>query len=89
MMSKTNEIINKLETLTNFIEEAQIKLQQGEIINLSHLDGEVAELCNEILQLPPQDATQVQPIMGNMISKLEELGLALKDFQSNLKNKNA
>ena len=85
-MSKATEIINKLEALTLFIEEAQLKLQQGEVISLSHLDGEVAQLCNGALGLPPQEAVQVQPIMGDMISKLETLSLSLQDFQNNLKN---
>lgn len=85
-MSKVDEITNKLEAITNFIEQAQIKLQQGEVIDLTHLDGEVAQLCNDTLQLPPADAQRIQPIMGNMISKLEELGTALQDFQTNLKN---
>lgn len=88
MMSKSDEIIKKLNDITAFIEGAQQKLSEGEVINLTHLDGEVETLCQETLTLAPQEAAQVQPVMGNMISKLEELGLALKDFQSNLKNSN-
>ncbi len=87
-MSKANDIKQKLEQIILFIEEAQKKLQEGEVINLSHLDGEVEALCQQTLQLPPSDAIEVQPIMGNMITKLEELGVALKDFQSNLKEQN-
>lgn len=88
-MGKPDQIVTKLEELTRYIENAQVKLQEGEVINLSHLDGEVAQLCEETLQLLPEEATRVQPVMSNMISRLEELGLALKDFQSNLKNKGA
>ncbi|HPD82386.1 MAG: hypothetical protein R3D88_02295 [Alphaproteobacteria bacterium] len=88
-MSKADAIVTKLEDLTRFIEEAQDKLREGEVLNLSHLDEEVARLCEETLTLPPQDAARVQPIMGTMISKLEELGMALKDFQTNLQNRSA
>ena len=86
-MTKADEIVNRLKELTTFIEDAQERLKKGEILNLSHLDGDVAELCEQTLQLSPVDAGRVQPIMGSMITKLEELGLALKDFQSHLKNK--
>ncbi len=88
-MNNADQIAGKLQELTRFIEDAQKKLHDGEVLNLSHLDNEVAQLCEETLKLPPQDAMQVQPIMGDMISKLEELSLALKDFQTNLKAKEA
>lgn len=86
-MSKANDITQKLNALTQFIEDAQQKLQKGEVVNLSHLDAEVAQLCDDTLQLPPKEAVKVQPIMGNMIAKLETLGLALQDFQTALKEK--
>lgn len=87
-MTKTDAIVTKLQDMTQFIEQAQEKLKKGDVINLSHLDGEVAQLCDETLKLPPQEAMKVQPIMAKMISRLEELGLALKDFQASLKNVN-
>lgn len=86
-MSKADNISQKLNALTQFIEEAQEKLQKGEVVNLTHLDAEVAQLCDETLKLPPKEAVKVQPIMGNMITKLETLGLALKDFQTSMKAK--
>lgn len=86
-MSKAEEIRGRLEELTSFIEEAQSELADGKVINLSHLDDEVSELCEKTLRLPPQEAQQVQPVMGTMISRLEELSVALQDFQKNLKNK--
>jgi hypothetical protein len=87
-MSKSEEIIAKLNGLTQFIEEALTKLQNGEVVDLSHLDAKVAQLCEETLKLPPEEAVKVQPVMGDMISKLETLGLALQDFQKSLKDQN-
>lgn len=87
-MSDANKIAARLQELTSFIEDARNKLSNGEIIKIAHLDGEIAQICNQTLSLPPKEAVQVQPIMANMISRLEELGLALKDFQNNLKSKN-
>lgn len=84
-MSKADDIAQRLQELTEFIVNAQAQLKNGEVVNLSHLDDEVGQLCDETLKLKPEEAVRVQPIMADMISKLEELGLALKDFQSNLK----
>lgn len=86
-MSKADDIVNRLTQLTAFIETAEIQLSKGEVVNLSHLDSEVDELCNQATNLPPADIAKVQPVMATMISKLEQLGLALKDFQADLKSR--
>ena len=86
-MSTTSEIIEKLEALTRFIGDAHTALNEGAVVDLSYLDGEVAKICEETLSLPAQEAAKVQPIMGEMITKLEALGVALQDFQSHMKSK--
>jgi hypothetical protein len=87
-MSKAQNIIIRLTELSSFIDEAQTKLDNGEIVNLTHLDDEVSTLCEETLSLPPQEAVQVQAVMAEMISKLEKLSVALQEFQDNLKSGN-
>ncbi len=87
-MSKSEDIITKLSELTQFIENALDRLQNEDVVDLSHLDGEVAGLCEETLTLPPEEAVKVQPVMGEMITKLERLGMALQDFQNSLKDQN-
>ena len=86
-MSNTEQIAVRLQELTSFIQNAKEKLGNGEVVDLAHLDGEVEQICEQALKLKPEEALNVQPVMAEMISKLEELGLALKDFQDNLKPK--
>ena len=85
-MTDTNSIISRLSELTDFITEALARLEDGEVLNLNHLDDEVEALCEKSMALPPAEAAKIQEPMSQMISKLEELGVALKDFQSNLKD---
>lgn len=91
-MSNADDITQRLQELTTFIEEAHKQLKEGEVVNLSLLDDEVGELCDQTLQLKPQEAVKVQPVMADMINKLEKLGVALKDYQEahkmSLSNKN-
>ena len=87
-MNSAEEISNKLKGLISFIENAQEELKGGKVVDLSHLDGEVARICEDTLRLKPEEANNVQPIMAEMISKLETLGIALQEFQKNLKDKN-
>lgn len=84
-MKNKDQLIAELNRLSAFIEEAQVKLGDGEIVNLSHLDSEVETICQEIVKLPPKQAQDVQPVMADMISKLETLGISLQEFQKNLK----
>ena len=81
-MSQTAPIIKRINELTDFIGRAQDKLQQGEVSDVSHLDNEVKRLCDQTLSLKAADALQVQPSMGEMITKLEQFAQALKDFQT-------
>jgi urease accessory protein UreF len=85
-MSNPQKISQRLQELSDFIESAHTSLGEGEVVNLSHLDGEIEQLCNAALRLPPADAKEVQPVMADMISKLEALGLALQEFQNGLKS---
>lgn len=87
MTNEAELIIDKLNAMNGFIDEAESALEKGNIINLSHLDDEVAQLCAQTLSLPPEQAKSVQPIMANMIGKLEALALSLQSFQAQLKEK--
>ena len=87
-MSSAQEISSQLKELVSFIENAHEQLSSGTVVDLSRLDDEVARICEETLQLSPEEANNVQPAMAEMISKLEALGVALKEFQDGLRNKN-
>ena len=82
----TEEIIAQLQQMISEIESAQEQLQAGTVADLSTLDTKVAEICEETIKLPPAEAMAVQPIMAEMIGKLEAFGLALKDFKNSFQN---
>jgi len=86
MNTQANNITKKLDDLTQFIEDAHPKLEKGQVIPLSHLDEDVAKLCEQSLSLPPAEAKTIQPAMARMISKLESLGIALQTFQEQIKS---
>lgn len=88
-MSNVEDIKERLQSLTNFVAEAQDRIDAGEMVNLSRLDDEVATLCDETLALPPEQAAEVQPVMGEMISKLEILSNSLREYKDNMNKKNS
>ena len=81
-MANPDQIIKRMNDVTHFIKGAQEKLKTGEVVNLSHLDSEVAQLCDQTLNMVKADAMKIQPAMAEMITQLETLGLQLKDFQN-------
>ena len=80
-MSEAEDIKNRMEQLTQFIIEVNEKIKGGDMVDLTGLDDEVASLCDRSVALPPQLAIQMQPLMSEMIAKLEDLSVTLEDFQ--------
>ncbi|NQZ14957.1 MAG: hypothetical protein HRT94_09070 [Alphaproteobacteria bacterium] len=79
------QIIQQLQDVSETIDQAQNDIAAGLVRDLSHLDNHVAQICNDIVNLSPEDAAQVQPIMADMISKLEALASSLQTFKSQMK----
>ncbi len=84
-MSNPDQIIGRMNELTDFIKRAQEKLKNGDLVDLSHLDAEVSKLCDITLAMKQADAMKIQPAMADMITQLEQLGIQLKDFQNSFK----
>lgn len=84
-MKNKQDIVKELTRLTAFIETTHTKLGDGKVESLSDLDSAVEALCCDIIALPAVEAKSVQPMMADMITKLEALGIALQEFQTKLK----
>lgn len=80
-MSDVQDISIRMQDLIHFIEDASESVRSGVMTDLQGLDEEVASLCDRTISLPPEQALEVQPLMAEMISRLEDLGRALKEFQ--------
>ena len=86
LMSEKDDIQNRMLEISAFIDDANGHITKGEMVDLTGLDDEVASLCDRTVALPPQDAVTIQPLMAEMISKLEVLSQSLQDFQNKLKD---
>ncbi len=77
-----DQITAKLEEIIQTVNAAQADVSAGIVKNLSHMDKDVAKICEEIVKLPQEEAAQVQPIMADMITRLEALAQSLQNFKS-------
>lgn len=81
MTQTRDQIEQRKRDITVFIEQSVQQVREGRMVTLHHLDDEVASLCDAAVTLPPVDAKHVQPLMAEMIGKLEQLSAALQDYQ--------
>jgi hypothetical protein len=85
-MSEVADILSRMQNVCDYIITSTTQVEAGEMVNLSGLDDDVAALCERAIALPPDQATQIQPLMADMISQLERLGTALRDYQDRLRS---
>ena len=79
------EIRRKMETLRDYISDAENIVAGGKMVDLSGLDKNVSVICTQAIALPPDQARDIQPLMAEVIGNLERLSMALKDFKDSVK----
>lgn len=75
----TIPIIQRLHELRFDVQDALLKVQQDKPIDMSGIDERVEELCETMLEQPPEIKDQAEPLMTEIISTLEQLAYALQD----------
>jgi hypothetical protein len=82
----TASFLDRLKAEIDKLEQAQTKLEQGEIMDFEEIKGRVAALCEDITNSPPsQDVQEFEETlnkMGDLITILDSLTQQLKDIQA-------
>lgn len=82
----TSSFLDRLKAEIDKLEQAQTKLEQGEIVDFEEIKGHVAALCEDITHNPPsQDVQEFEETltkMGDLIAILDSLTAQLKDIQA-------
>lgn len=74
----------ELQAQIDKIDNAIAALPDGEIGDLQELDRNVSDLCNRLENAPRDIAQESEPLMSQMISRLEELEQKLRSHQDEL-----
>ncbi len=69
------------------IDKALADIAAGKIVNLGKMDDEVAALCREVESAGSETAHAMKAVLGTMITKLDELGERLTEFQARMQGK--
>jgi hypothetical protein len=82
----TASFLDRLKAEIDKLEQAQTKLEQGEIVDFEEIKERVAVLCDDITNNPPsedvQEFEETLNKMGDLIAILDSLTAQLKDIQA-------
>lgn len=63
------------------LDDTIVKVRQNVLVDIGFMDKDVAVLCKRILNADPAVARELEPRMVEMINRLDELAIELKDYQ--------
>lgn len=79
-MNNAKSITERLHDLIRFIDEAHISVDNGSVPPIKTIEQRVVQICVEAEKSPPDIARQAQPLIAQMITKLDELAVKLQSF---------
>ena len=69
------------------IDTALKKAEAGEIIALDKLNTDSERLCNQLQNTDPQTGQALQPLLAEMIARLDELEVKLREIHAGMADK--
>ncbi|MCD8497258.1 MAG: hypothetical protein LRZ85_03740 [Alphaproteobacteria bacterium] len=81
-MNDASHLESRFQALLHVIDEAQAQAAAGRVMDLSALKTDAERLCAEILKAPPEVARNFQPLIGDMISRLDSLEQTLNTLRT-------
>lgn len=81
----TEAIEAQLEKANGIVEEAKAKLQAGDEVDLSGLDQLVAEVCQQITQLPEEKAAEFAGRLQELMESLNQIAALLQQQQQQVR----
>lgn len=80
-MADKQSLEKRFEDLRIFIESATNDAEKGKIKDMKPLEREVEALCKDVEQSKPETATQMKPVLADMIERLDHLADAIQAQQ--------
>lgn len=71
MMTTKAELLTELSEISSVVSDARKKLEDDEHVLLNGIDSRIAETCRSVVDLPPDDALEVRPILSTLLDDLK------------------
>lgn len=70
-MTTKAELLTELSDISSVVSDARKKLEDDEHVFLSGIDSRIAETFRSVVDLPPDDALEVRPILSSLLDDLK------------------
>lgn len=78
---QAENLIARLDAMTRTIEEAEQNLWEGQAVDISHLDTDVAKICQEIETAQRETAIATEEPIRRMVAALDSLAATLRSAE--------
>lgn len=79
-----SEFEDRFASMIVIIDGALDALQASKMPDLGSLDSDVAKICRDVEAADPAIGQKVQPLMAEMIGKLDQMAQALMEYQQKI-----
>tara|TARA_B100000686_G_C16726613_1_gene938184 strand:+ start:1063 stop:1305 length:243 start_codon:yes stop_codon:yes gene_type:complete len=79
MTRAADEIRKELQQLNLYLLECEKRIHKGEILDMSNFDEKTRQLCERLVHLPRETATELAPELQALISRLDRVGSKLEN----------
>lgn len=85
-MNNVQALETRFGILIAALDDAQDKALSGQIMDLKALHFESERLCAEVLRQEPETARSLQPLIGDVIGRLDALERTLIEFKERIQS---
>ena len=82
MMTDKAQLLSELSDIANAVSDARRSLEGDNLIVLDGIDSRVEKFCRSVVDLLPDDALEVRPILNSLLDDLKEL---LEELQTKVR----
>ncbi len=78
-MTNKAELFSELSDIASAVSEAQKSLEgDDDFIILRGIDSRIEESCRSVVELPPDDALEVRPVLSSLLDDLKNFSVELE-----------
>lgn len=81
---QVQEFHQRFDAIIHFLDNLSQLTESGELVPMGKLDHEIDALCKEVKNSAPEIAREMQPVMAQMIAKLDSLVDELSAYKQSL-----
>ena len=77
-MTDKTELLTELSDIASAVSEARRCLEGDDTIVLDNIGSRIEQSCRSVVDLPPDDALEVRPILSSLLDDLKDFSVELQ-----------